>query len=92
VASASPGRKGGNRHGDWIDPDAGRIPFGTYADTWINDHVLKPRTDELYRSLLKNHLKPFELPKVLASRQGSGSSPRELANQGPEQARNDESG
>ncbi len=32
--------------------------FGDYADTWINDHVLKPRTKELYRALLKNHLKP----------------------------------
>jgi hypothetical protein len=72
-------KEGGNQRGDWIDPDAGRIPFGTCADTWINDHEFKPRTDELYRSLLKNHLKPFDLSKVLASRQGSGSSPRELA-------------
>jgi integrase len=46
------------RRGDWLDPDAGKILFGDYADTWINDHVLKPRTDELYRGLLKNHLKP----------------------------------
>jgi integrase len=44
--------------GDWLDPDAGKIKFGVYADTWIRDHVLKPRTDELYRGLLKNHLKP----------------------------------
>jgi len=34
------------------------MKFGDYADTWINDHVLKPRTEELYRGLLKNHLKP----------------------------------
>lgn len=46
------------RGGDWIDPDAGKILFGTYADAWIRDHVLKPRTEELYRGLLKNHLKP----------------------------------
>lgn len=46
------------RRGDWLDPDAGKIKFGLYADTWIRDHVLKPRTDELYRGLLKNHLKP----------------------------------
>ena len=46
------------RRGDWIDPDAGKILFGTYADTWIHDHVLKPRTEELYRGLPKNHLKP----------------------------------
>lgn len=44
--------------GDWLDPDAGKIKFGAYADTWINDHVFKPRTEELYKGLLKNHLKP----------------------------------
>lgn len=44
--------------GDWIDPDAGRIPFDRYAEGWIADHVLKPRTKELYRGLLKNHLSP----------------------------------
>jgi integrase len=41
-----------------MDPDAGRIPFGDYAQTWISDQVLKPRTKELYRGLLKNHLSP----------------------------------
>jgi integrase len=44
------------RRGDWINPDAGKIPFGEYAETWINDRVLKPRTEDLYRGLLKNHL------------------------------------
>jgi integrase len=44
------------RRGDWMDPDAGRIPFGEYAAAWIDDQVLKPRTEELYRGLLKNHL------------------------------------
>ncbi len=46
------------RRGDWHDPDAGKVLFGAYAETWINDHVLKPRTEELYRGLLKNHLRP----------------------------------
>jgi integrase len=46
------------RRDDWLDPDAGKIESGDYADTWINDHVLKPRTEELYRGLLRNHLKP----------------------------------
>jgi integrase len=46
------------RRGDWLDPDAGKVLFGDYAETWINDHVLKPRTEELYRGLLKNHLRP----------------------------------
>jgi len=44
------------RRGDWIDPEAGRVPFGQVAERWINDHVLKPRTEELYRGLYKNHL------------------------------------
>jgi hypothetical protein len=51
-------KEAGIHRGDWIDPDAGKILFATYADTWIHDHVLKPRTDELCRGLLKNHLKP----------------------------------
>jgi len=46
------------RRGDWLDPDVGAVAFGDYADAWIRDHVLKPRTDELYRGLLKNHLRP----------------------------------
>ena len=75
--------------GDWIDPDAGRILFGTYADTWLNDHVLKPRTDELYRALLKNHLKPtfgnVDLGKI---REGDVRRWRKgRINAGPAQAR-----
>lgn len=46
------------RRGEWLDPDAGKIPFRDYAATWVNDRVLKPRTEELYRGLLKNHLNP----------------------------------
>ncbi len=41
-----------------MDPDAGKVAFGAYAAGWINDQVLKPRTDGLYRGLLKNHLTP----------------------------------
>jgi hypothetical protein len=44
--------------GDWMDPDAGKVAFGKYAARWIDDQVLKPRTEELYRGLLKNHLAP----------------------------------
>ena len=29
-----------------------------YAASWINEHVLKPRTEELYLGLLTNHLVP----------------------------------
>lgn len=44
------------RQGEWIDPDLGEVPFSVYASDWIRDRRLKPRTDELYRGLLKNHL------------------------------------
>lgn len=44
--------------GEWIDPDAGKVPFDVYAKQWIDDRVLKPRSEGLYRSLLRNHLSP----------------------------------
>ena len=46
------------RSGDWIDPDAARVTFGDYAEQWLGDRVLKVRTEELYRGLLRNHLLP----------------------------------
>jgi integrase len=46
------------RRGDWIDPDAASVLFSEYADEWIHDRVLKTRTAELYRGLLRNHLFP----------------------------------
>ena len=33
--------------------------FGDYAEQWLGDRVLKVRTEELYRGLLRNHLLPF---------------------------------
>ena len=46
------------RRGDWIDPDVARVAFEEYAEQWITDRVLKVRTEELYRGLLRNHLLP----------------------------------
>lgn len=46
------------RRGDWLDPSAGRAPFGEYAATWIDQRGVGPRTVELYRSLLRLHLAP----------------------------------
>ncbi|MGW0593472.1 tyrosine-type recombinase/integrase [Streptosporangium sp. NPDC002607] len=43
---------------DWTAPDTGKIRFGTFATEWIDDRVLKHRTEVLYRGLLKNHLVP----------------------------------
>jgi integrase len=43
--------------GEWIDPEAGRIPFSEYAMTWINERPgLRPKTIQLYRYLLRAHL------------------------------------
>jgi integrase len=46
------------RRGDWLNPDAGKVPFEVFAEQWIDDRVLKPRTEDLYRGLLRNHLVP----------------------------------
>jgi integrase len=46
------------QRGDWIDPDAAQVSFREYADQWMSDRVLKVRTEELYRGLLRNHLYP----------------------------------
>jgi Phage integrase, N-terminal SAM-like domain len=46
-------------HGDWTDPDAGRVLFGKYAYDWIEERPgLRPKTSELYRCLLRRHLGP----------------------------------
>lgn len=46
------------RDGEWIDPDLGKVLFEIYAAGLVRDQVLRPRTDELYRGLLRNHLLP----------------------------------
>ncbi|WSI24418.1 site-specific integrase [Streptomyces sp. NBC_01343] len=46
------------RRGDWHDPDAGKVLFGTYAADWIKERELTSTTRRLYRSLLKHHLDP----------------------------------
>jgi integrase len=45
--------------GTWVDPDAGRVLLADYAQGWINSRSgLRPRTRELYQSLLDRHLAP----------------------------------
>jgi Phage integrase, N-terminal SAM-like domain len=45
--------------GTWVDPTAGRIPLAAYAEKWLADRPnLRPRTIELYRSLLCLHVLP----------------------------------
>ncbi|MGY5031049.1 tyrosine-type recombinase/integrase [Streptomyces sp. 900116325] len=52
------GRQAELRAGDWTDPDAARVAFGSYASTWITERGISASTADLYRSLLRNHLAP----------------------------------
>jgi hypothetical protein len=45
--------------GDWIDPDAGSVPFAEYAATWIEERDLRPATAQVYRYVLGRHLNPI---------------------------------
>lgn len=50
--------------GTWVDPGAGRVVFRDYAAQWVAERTtsrgrkLSPRTVELYRSQLANHIEP----------------------------------
>jgi integrase len=45
--------------GGWVDPDKGRMTVRAYADQWLDGRPdLRPRTRELYRSLLDHHVLP----------------------------------
>ena len=44
---------------EWINPDAGRMPFAAFASAWIEERPgLRPKTLDLYRYLLRRHLQP----------------------------------
>jgi integrase len=44
--------------GQFVDPRAGRITLATFAERFLSERVLSPRTQETYEGLLKNHLLP----------------------------------
>jgi integrase len=44
---------------DWVDPDAGRVPFIAYATTWISERDLSDTTRERYESILRKHFPPI---------------------------------
>ena len=47
------------RRGAWIDPRAGKVTFGDYAQEWLERRPdLAVRTIDLYRYLLSNHILP----------------------------------
>lgn len=52
--------------GVWVDPTAGQVPFEEYANTWLAERQLRPRTRELYHGLLANHVLPTFGPVPLA--------------------------
>ncbi|TCM43651.1 tyrosine-type recombinase/integrase [Kribbella sp. VKM Ac-2568] len=52
--------------GEWNDPDLGRISFGNFGASWVDEHELSPRTRELYKALLRLHIDPFLGKKELA--------------------------
>jgi hypothetical protein len=45
--------------GGWNDPDAALIPFKAYADEWLRERQLRPKTRQLYEGLLRLHLYPM---------------------------------
>jgi integrase len=45
--------------GDWLDPDAGQVAFREYATGWVKERPnLRPRTQDLYGYLLRQHILP----------------------------------
>lgn len=45
-------------HGTYVDPHAGRLPFGQYAERWLNGRSLGLRAKERVRSVLRTHVMP----------------------------------
>src|SRR4029079_13505577 len=45
--------------GEWLDPDAGLVCLGEYAQRWVRERDLKPRTREEYERLLRLHVKAY---------------------------------
>jgi integrase len=54
-------------NGEWINPDSGKVPFPEYAAAWIEERPnLRPKTVQLYRYLLRRHLRPHFEGKTVA--------------------------
>src|SRR5690242_19963460 len=45
--------------GEWLDPDAGKVQLGDYADQWVRERDLKARTREEYERHLRLHVRPY---------------------------------
>jgi integrase len=44
--------------GEWAPPEAGEVELGEYAQRWVAERKLAPRTRELYEDLLRLHIAP----------------------------------
>ena len=56
--------KADRSRGGWVDPRAGHLQLAQYAARWLTQRpALRPRTVELYESLLRRHILP-DLGKV----------------------------
>jgi integrase len=74
--------------GTWLDNRQATQTFTEFADKWLEErHDLRPRTLELYRSVLKRHLKPtfgaLTMAKLSASSAAVRSWNAELAREHP---------
>jgi hypothetical protein len=52
--------------GNYVDPSAGRITFAEYADWWIEQRPLRPRTRETYDSQLKHLLSASAVGEIMS--------------------------
>lgn len=46
------------RHGRWLDPDGAKITVEDWATRWVETLDVETRTEENYRSYLRNHILP----------------------------------
>ncbi|GAA5010482.1 site-specific integrase [Kitasatospora paranensis] len=46
------------KRGKWVDPDAGKVNFGEFADAWLKERGLADRTLERYEGVLRLYIKP----------------------------------
>lgn len=92
AAKAASKAEGTVEDGTWIDPEAGRITFGEYAEhVWLPSRHLEVTTRAGYQSYLRNHFVPFfgrmPLARVMPSTvqewvnqaTANGLSPRSVA-------------
>jgi hypothetical protein len=59
---------------EWIDPDAGKVTFSTYATTWIKECDLAYTTAERYDGILRNHIETAHRRTGTVRDQGAGCS------------------